>query len=93
MSVRVHTNFSAVKGSCFSPTHALKADLELQEDCHRSPKPLTASQISSPPVEMRAVGKHLDYVPWVGTALEMEAAERTGLSMLQVVHRAQNYDI
>lgn len=49
--------------------------------------------MSPTPVEMRAVGKHLDYIPWVSIALEMEVAKRTDLSMLQVVQLLQNDDI
>lgn len=49
--------------------------------------------MSPTPVEMRAVGKHLDYIPWVSIALEMEVAKRTDVSMLQVVQLLQNYDI
>lgn len=76
----------------FGPDHVLLSQIW---SCRRiSPsyrsKPLAATQMRPPPVEMRGEKKHLDYISGVSITLEMEVAKGADSSVQQEVQLLQN---
>lgn len=53
-------------------------------------KPLAATQMRPPPVEMRGERRHLDYISGVSITLEMEVAKGADSSVQQEVQLLQN---